>query len=237
MYENWLAMENYYFLTMPSLIILGALCVAFASSLFFHITKSKMIRRGFYFFIAVLVIVIPIGLYGYRHHKAIIEKMQYANAANRDFKKSFFNVEHAYENYEKNLYRQAYLKDSFQQIGFYQSEEIIEPVDYEGFSDNRWYFRYDTSVYHVKEDQVEFVDDLEHAERVGLQFRLADPRFESIGFVPQSGIFFSYYRLPSNQKEDPIFQGTAPAQEDIVGSWITPSIIRETEAWQELEKW
>lgn len=223
MFEQWIAMENFYYLHFPSLMIAMILLAMVSVAIFYH-RKEKIFKIIWMISFVPLLALAFYTFSQYKHYNHLIQTAAAVNAGVRDIERNFY-TESDYSHTEKSIYRDAYNLEDFEQLGFYEAEEVQEHIEYLGRNADKYYFILTNNRFYVNEDEVEFTDELTTPYRIGLQYSLTDKQFESIGFVKESNIFQVKYRVPSELKnielEDSLAMAFSPANHQ-VNRWYVP---------------
>ena len=224
MYEQWLAMEQFYYEDVGVILIFFIIGAILSISTISHLSHwfSKVVNGIF------LVFVIISGIFIFNNinqHGELMAKAKYVSPANRDFKRNVYRDEQ-YSATSNNLFRNAYMSQHFEGVGLYQSKEFVEEVEYLGRDSKGYlYFQIDGNIYLVLESVVTFEDEQTTAIRVGKGYKLIDEKLTELGFVSQSRIFFQEFRVPNSMidKEFEREQNSIIMQhKEIVAKWVTP---------------
>lgn len=218
-------MEQFYFQEMTVLIIIGIVLLLAMITTFFHIKnkKPKYIFIGSFIGLLLIIGYIAIGL---NKHQPLIDKLSYENAAVRSYKKAPF-MTFPYSHTERQVYRTGYMKDTFENIGIYETLPLQAEVDYLGSSEQYVYFDMGNQIVYTAKNQATVSNELNAPVRIGTQYVLRDQRFTDLGFVAESSRFLDGYLIPKNLQDkiaDPAIHENAvyQAQEDSINGWIMP---------------
>ncbi|MBZ6526303.1 hypothetical protein HYQ40_00845 [Aerococcaceae bacterium DSM 111021] len=224
MFEQWLEMEQFYFNDMWIFVALSC----FLGIIFFA-SISYIKKRAVQVIVVVTLIVwIVTGIFvtrGYDKHQEMIQQNSYINATNRTFeKKIFFDFPYSYS--ELSLYKQGYMKDYFEPLPFYKSEQLSEEIEYKGSDGTYYYVEINGDVYYTSQRLLSFSDQAEAPQRIGVQYHLTDNQFESIGFITPSSIFLESYIVPRSLKDlevnDADKANSIYQSDQQIGLWISP---------------
>lgn len=226
MYEQWIAMEQFYYEYFAwGLLVVIILSILLVSCLYY---VNLLIPK-----IILILTIIAFTLFGlgavggYSQYGDLIEQASKETAAIRDFKRTFFMIDMPYQAMEMKAYRDGYFDEGFEAVGFYEEMFVSEPVEYLGATQQGGYvFRIGGREYVVSQAWVRFSDEVDQAVRIGTQYQVADPRFVDIGFVKKSRVLLDEYVVPSqaeNRMADKEIANVAQLQaRELVKGWIVP---------------
>lgn len=226
MYQDWLLMEEFYYLHFAIVIVIGLVFGIFLLAAIFHIKESLFAKR---YVIVSVCIFLGLALYiwyGFNQYGHLIDRTSHVTAALRDYKPTFFYYQFPYSTVEKNVYRSGYLPDSFKKSGLYDEEKLIQEVEFLGKSDqNIYYFEINGAVYSAGKKWVKTSDSLKVSQRQGIKFNLKDSRFTQLGFVESSKPMLQRYLIPqaigdkhvTSEDEERVSQ----IQTSIYAGWIS----------------
>lgn len=191
----------------------------------FHIKNKKPQRIFIGSFIGLVLVVGYIAI-GLNKHQPLIDKLSYENAAVRSYKKAPF-MTFPYSHTERQVYRTGYMKDTFENIGIYETLPLEAEVDYLGSSDNYVYFDMGNQIIYTTKQHATVSDEVDTPVRIGTQYVLSDQGFTELGFVAESSRFLDGYLIPKDQQDkaaDPAIHAEAlyQAQEDSINGWVVP---------------
>ncbi|MBG9978556.1 hypothetical protein [Ruoffia tabacinasalis] len=224
MYEQWIAMEQFYYEYFAwGLLVVIILSILLVSCLYY---VNLLIPK-----IILILTIIAFTLFGlgavggYSQYGDLIEQASKETAAIRDFKRTFFMIDMPYQAMEMKAYRDGYFDEGFEAVGFYEKMFVSEPVEYLGATQQGGYvFRIGGREYVVSQAWVRFSDEVDQAVRVGTQYQVADPRFVDIGFVKKSRVLLDEYVIPSqaeNRMADKEIANAAQLQaRELVKGWV-----------------
>ena len=194
MFEQWLAMEQFYYHTFPMTIICGIVIAMILTVIIFHLNRP-IIRK-----ITLVLLLFEVGLATfawsqYKHHEDLIRQTETLDAGIRSLDKGFF-FEYPYNYSEIEAYKKLYNNDQFEELAFYTKNVIEEPIQFDGLSGKYAYIQIDKQPYKVASCLIEFSDQVKFPIRKGFEYELLDDRFKDIGFFPKSSIFLEKYLIP-----------------------------------------
>lgn len=223
MFEQWVAMEKFYYSSMIIEIVIAIVFGIIGLALIFNL-KNKQTRPIFGISVVILAAMLALVFNGLNKHEAMIDKTRYENAAVRRYTVAPFN-KFRYSNTETSIYRVGYMVDTFNNIGLYEPAAIDQEIEYLGTDDSFMYFQIASTTVYANPRYVEFTDEVDVAKRTGIQFSLIEPEFEDLGFFLESNKFFEHYLVPQtleNKVVDPKIADKAVYQhtEDTVAGWV-----------------
>lgn len=223
MFEQWVAMEEFFYSTM---IIEIAIAIIFGIVAIATIFNIKNKRSRILFSISSLIVATMVALVftGLNKHQEYIDKTRFENAAVRRYSVAPFNT-FRYSNTETSIYRVGYMVDTFSNIGLYESQPIDQEIEYLGSDDSFMYFQIASTTVYANPRYVEFSTEVDATKRTGIQFLLIEPEFEEIGFFLESNQFFEQYLVSLSLKDkvvDPKIADKAVYQhtEDTIAGWV-----------------
>ena len=228
-FEFWVAAEKFLYSTyFKSLIGLGIFLFLIIISLTYLTKKTdKWVKYGFIFATVIFLSLSFLVFKKYNKYKEIYKYDTHVTYGLRNHKKSmFFNSYPA--SFERQHYGQLYLVDSYENISLYDSEPIIEEVQFLGRDGDVFYFREEHSISSRKiGDYLEIDDNISSPIREGVRYHLKDIRFKDIGFKEKSEYTYLLgYKIPKSM-EDKEFQDPGDTiiqrQENITSGWINPT--------------
>ena len=223
MFEQWVAMEDFFY---SSMIIEIAIAVVFGIVAIATIFNLKNKRSRILFGISGLIVAVMAALIftGLNKHQDFIDKTRFENAAVRRYTVAPFN-KFRYSNTETSIYRVGYMVETFKDIGLYNAFPIEQEIEYLGSDNSFMYFQIASTTVYANPRYVEFTDEVNKAKRVGIQFSLIEPEFEELGFFLESNEFFEQYLVPKTLEDkvvDPKVADKAVYQhtEDTIAGWV-----------------
>lgn len=225
MYEQWIAMEQFYYQDMWIAVIIAVIAAVLLVSTIFHFgrTIGKVIVG-----LSALIIMIS-GFWTYSNYQVnaeTIDKLQYVNPLTRSYTRNAFSDPLPYSVSEKQFYRLGYLPNSFENLGLYNSETILDEIEYLGKYGNYYYFEVNGKSYYTSIKNVEFTQD-DKTYREGVHYKLSNHQMADLGFAEESRIFYVRYLVPKSLEDKELSQEEArtalyQGSEDVVGNWIMP---------------
>ncbi|UUX34623.1 hypothetical protein [Fundicoccus culcitae] len=225
MYEQWVAMEQFYYNDMWVAIIIAVIAGVLLVSTISHFnTKIGKIMIS----LSTLVILAS-GYWAYSNyqiHSDLIDKLQFTNPLTRSYTLNAFSDPLPYSISEEQFYRVGYLPQSFENLELYNANTHLDEIEYMGRYNTYYYFKINDRIYYTSIKNVEFTTD-NKTYREGVQYTLIDERMADLGFTEESRIFYLKYLVPQSLEDlelsqedakDAIYQGS----EDIVANWIMP---------------
>lgn len=221
MYQQWVQMEQFYFFIFPLIVVIMVILAIIFLVFVSHLQKS--IAKIVVSICAILLVTLGlVGFFLYQNHAPYINQLQYVDASTRNYEKRIFS-DFPYGTLEKNAYRSYYNKDVLDHLILYQSQEIVEPVQFMGaVDDGRYGIIINDTKYSVTAKHIRFVPDLKQAQRVGVTFKLKDTTFEKIGFIPLTNKFLVEYRIPESMRTKEVPKDARRdyvADFDMEGNW------------------
>lgn len=223
MFEQWVAMEDFFY---SSMIIEIAIAVVFGIVAIATIFNLKNKRSRILFGISGLIVAVMAALIftGLNKHQDFIDKTRFENAAVRRYTVAPFN-KFRYSNTETSIYRVGYMVETFKDIGLYNAFPIEQEIEYLGSDNSFMYFQIASTTVYANPRYVEFTDEVDKAKRVGIQYSLIEPEFEELGFFLESNEFFEQYLVPKTLEDkvvDPKVADKAVYQhtEDTIAGWV-----------------
>lgn len=223
MFEQWVAMEEFFYTAMIIEIAIAIVFGIVAIATVFNL-KNKRSRLIFSISSFVVLVMATLVFTGLNKHQAFIDKTRFENAAVRRYVVAPFN-KFRYSNTETSIYRVGYMVDTFNNIGLYESDTITQDIEYLGTDDSFMYFQIANTTVYANPRYVEFTDEVDMAKRLGIQFSLIEPEFEELGFFLESNKFFEQYVVPAALEDkvvDPKVADKAVYQhiEDTIAGWV-----------------
>lgn len=224
MFEQWLAMEQFYFNDMWIFVTISCVLgiIFFASIAYIKkriVQVIALVTIIFWFITGVFV------YRGYEEHHEMIDLNSYINAANRKYeKKIFFDFPYSYS--ELSLYKQGYMKKYFETLPFYDAEQLTEEVEYKGSDGTYYYIEAKGNIYYTSQRLLSFSDQVNEPHRVGVQYHLNDQQFETIGFIDPSSIFLESYLVPESLSDLEVSEEDKDKavyhSDQQIGRWLSP---------------
>lgn len=223
MFEQWVAMEEFFYSTMIIEIGVAIIFGIIGISTVFNL-KNKRSRTIFGLSATIVVVMSALVFTGLQKHEPYIDKTRFENAAVRRYTVAPFN-KFRYSNTETSIYRVGYMVDTFNNIDLYEEQPIQQDIEFLGSDDRFAYFRIGNTTVYANPRYVEFSDEAETTQRVGIKFHLIEPEFEEIGFFADSKEFFEHYIVPQSLADkvvDSKVADTAVYQhtEDVIAGWV-----------------
>lgn len=226
MYEQWLEMEQFYYNDMwIAVIIIAVFGVLLTSTISHYRTRSGQLIIGL-----SVIGIIGTGIWtfqNYQIHKNLIDSTQFINPLTRSYTMQAFSGPRRNSYDDTQLYRLAYLPQSFENIGLYDDHTIEEEIEYVGKNGRYYYFNIDDEMYYTSDRNVIFTNEIESTIRQGVQYTISDPQMVDLGFNPESEIFYLRYVVPNELEEltaddeetdEAIYQGSL----DSLDQWMMP---------------
>lgn len=224
MYQNWLNMEHFYYYQFSWMIIIAIVLAVIVVSIILYID-----RKGIKIIVGlILTAIIGMGIYSwsqYQKHEQMIQQASMINPAVRSLKRKSFFIDEYYLSSEIQIYREAYYQPLFEDLMMYEEYQYQEPIEYLGQRGiGSYYIQIDDDVYAVGSTNIDFTDDVDSPQRIGVQYALVDDNFTDIGFLDHTPVYLITYQIPKSM-ENLVIEESSPRtghHQGIIHQWIIP---------------
>lgn len=164
-----------------------------------HVKSNRKERnKPFWIMLTIVGVLLIIGVTGHLIYRPYLQEVSIVNPLLRDRQRELFGYE-PYPQRDQDYYRNLNYIEPLRESTLYDESTQTQPVEFLGTENTLHYFKNDRDeIYRVSQINVDYVDDLDHAQLIGSQFKLNNKEFEDIGFRNPPYIMFERLEVPSN---------------------------------------
>lgn len=196
MFEEWQAMEQFYYGQLP-LLILAVVCILLLIFTILPHRKQSIIKNIINLLLVSLSLSLAYIAFNYYQFWPYIAQIKWIDAGVRSIDKKFL-FDYPYSFNEQQAYKHYNNRSNFAHLPFYQAKILEEPLNILGKDDRYLFFELNQEKYKVPLRLVEFRKNVKQAVRQGIQYQLTNQRFTDLGFYSASNKFLQVYLIPEN---------------------------------------